>query len=212
MTDGYGNRVSGAPIAVNLDGAKTYITDENGKIRVPTKGMAANNYVAKITFEGNENYTQSSTTAKVTITKAATNLAANDVTATYNVNKYLTITLKDGNGNPISGAKIAVKLKGTKTYITNKNGQVKINVAKLVPKSYTAKITFAGGANHIKSTKNVKVTVKKAKAKIIAKKKTFKRTKKVKKYKITLSWKKINQKGKSFPENQKENIQSKNKQ
>jgi hypothetical protein len=81
---------------------------------------------------------------------------------------------------------VTVVLNGAKTYITDKNGQIKINVAKLVPKIYTAKITFNGNANYIKSAKNVKVVVKKAKAKIVAKNKKFKKAKKVKKYSITL--------------------------
>ena len=56
----------------------------------------------------------------------------------------------------------------------------------MVPKKYTAKVTFAGNSNYLKSTANVKVTVKKAKAKIKAKKKTYKAKKKTKKFKITL--------------------------
>ena len=56
----------------------------------------------------------------------------------------------------------------------------------LAPKAYTAKITFNGNTNYEKSTKNVKVTVKKAKPKLTAKKKTFKKSVKVKKYSIVL--------------------------
>ena len=126
--------------------------------------------------------------------KINTQLSANAVTTTYNINKNLVITLKDANGKVLRGVKVTVNLNGAKTYTTDKNGQVKINVAKLVPKIYTAKITFNGNDIYVKSAKNVKVTVKKAKAKIVAKKKTFKSKKKVKKYIITLK----NNKGKAI--------------
>jgi hypothetical protein len=96
------------------------------------------------------------------------------------------ITLKDANGNALSGAKLTVDLNGAREYVTDANGQVKVNVAKLVPKTYTAIITFNGDDIYAKSTKNVQVIVKKAKAKIVAKKKTFKKSKKVKKYTVTL--------------------------
>ena len=70
--------------------------------------------------------------------------------------------MKDSKGNPLSGAKITVSIKGSKTYTTNKKGQVKVPTKGLAPKKYTAKITFNGNTKYDKSTKNVKVTVKKA--------------------------------------------------
>lgn len=48
------------------------------------------------------------------------------------------------------------------------------------PKTYAAKLTFNGNANYAKSTKDVKITVKKA-IPIITAKKTFKATTKTKK-------------------------------
>ena len=186
LKDSTGKAISGVEITVDLNGAKTYTTDENGQVKINVAKLVPNTYVAKVSFAGNENYTQSNATAKVTVNKAKANLISKAVKTSYRVKKYMVITLKDSTGNPLKGAKIAVKLKGTKTYTTNKNGQIKINVAKLVPKTYTAKITFLGDKYHVQSSKSVKVTVKKAKPKIIAKKKTFKRSVKVKKYKIKL--------------------------
>ena len=98
----------------------------------------------------------------------------------------MVITLKDSKGNAISGVSVTVNLNGARTYTTDKNGQIKINVAKLVPKAYAAKISFAGNNNYKASSATVKVTVKKAKSKIVAKKKTFKKAKKIKKYAIIL--------------------------
>ena len=125
-------------------------------------------------------------TVALTVNKATTKITAPAVKTTYNIGKYLVITLKDSNGKALSGVKITVTFGKTRTYTTNKNGQVKINIAKYVPKTYNVKINFAGNDAYLNSTKSVKVVVQKAKPKITAKKKTFKRKTKVKKYSIVL--------------------------
>ena len=122
----------------------------------------------------------------ITINKAKTELAAKAVTVTYNSNKKMVITLTDINGKPLSGLKLTVKIKSDKTYTTDANGQIKINVANLVPNTYTVKITFNGDANYDMSSKDVKVTVTKATPKLTAKAKSFKKSVKTKKYTVTL--------------------------
>ena len=129
----------------------------------------------------------------VTPTKLATKLSAPKVTATYNVAKKLVITLKDANGKVLAGKKVSVKVGSiTKTLKTNAKGQVSLNVAKLVPKTYTATVKFAGDSGYTASTLKPKVVVKKAKVKLAAKAKTFKAKVKTKKYTVTLK----NNKGK----------------
>ena len=56
----------------------------------------------------------------------------------------------------------------------------------IAPKAYTAKVTFNGDTTYDKSTKDIRVTVKKATPKLTAKKKTYKTTPKTKKYTIAL--------------------------
>ncbi len=132
---------------------------------------------------------------KLTVNQRKTVIDAAAITSTYNINKNLIITLKDSQGKALIGVQVTVKIgSSTKAYKTDKNGQVKVNVAKLVPKTYTAKISFTGDVNYKASSKSVKVVVNKAKAKLTAKKKTFKRKVKVKKYTVTLK----NNKGKAI--------------
>ena len=128
----------------------------------------------------------------IVVNKDKSAVSSKAVTAVYNNNKYLVITLKDSKGKAISGAKVTVTLASAKKYTTDKNGQIKINIGKLVPKTYTAKISFAGNANYLASSTTAKVTVKKATPKMTAKAKTFKVKVKTKKYTITLK----NNKGK----------------
>ena len=121
----------------------------------------------------------------IIVLKRASKIISSPVITTYNIGKNLVITLKDGNGKPISGTVLTVKLGSSKKYTTNANGQVKINVGTLTPKTYTAKITYVGSDFYNGTTGSAKVTVKKAKPKITAKSTSFKLKLKTKKYTVT---------------------------
>ena len=164
------------------DNSGVVSVDENGKIIALKVGSA----VITVKVGGHGIYAENSTNVTVTVSKISTKITASSLTTVYNVNKNLLITLKDSKGNPLSGVKITVSIKGSKTYTTNKKGQVKVPSKGLVPKKYTAKITFNGNTKYAKSTKSVKVTVKKATPKLYAKAKTFKKSTKTKKYTVTL--------------------------
>ncbi|WP_296805335.1 Ig-like domain-containing protein [uncultured Methanobrevibacter sp.] len=168
----------------------TYVPDNSGVVRVDEKGkitaLKVGSAVITVKVGGDGVYAENSTTVTVTVSKISTKIAASSVTTVYNVNKNLVITLKDSKGNPISGVKISVNLGKSRTVKTNSKGQAKVSTNGLVPKKYTAKITFNGNTKYAKATKSVKVTVKKAKPKLTAKKKTFKGSVKIKKYTVTL--------------------------
>ena len=144
-------------ITAKINGKEAVV--ENNTITIPV--LDAGTYTLTVTAIADSNHNNVTKNATITINKAKTQLAAKAITATYNVDKKLVITLKDANGKALSGVKITVQLKGSKTYTTDKNGQVKISTKGLAPKKYTAKITFNGDKNYAKSTKDVKVTVKK---------------------------------------------------
>ena len=160
---------------VNVNGTTITVSD-----------LDVGTYTLTVTTIADVNHNNITKNATITVNKIKTQITASTVITIYNKNKDLVITLKDSNGNPLSGVKVAVELNGAKTYTTDKNGQVKVATKGLAAKTYTAKITFNGDANYDKSTKDVKVTVKKATPKITAKKKTFKAKTKTKKYTITL--------------------------
>ena len=187
LKDSQGKALIGSQITIDFNGLKNYTTDSNGQVKISTEGFASNTYPIKISYAGDDNHMGSNASTYVIINKISSQITANAVTTTYNINKNLMITLKDIKGNALSGVQVSVKIgSSTKTYKTDKNGQVKVNVATLVPKTYTALISFAGNTNYKASSKSVKVVVNKAKAKLTAKKKTFKRKVKVKKYAATL--------------------------
>ena len=168
-----------------------YTTNSNGTVTIKVNGevisgdkftpTTVGTYNVTVEVAENDYYT-AATNETSFLVKLASKITASPVTTTYNVGKYLVITLKDSNGKSISGAVLTVNLGGSKKYTTNANGQVKINVATLIPKTYNAKITYAGSDNIKGSTGSVKVTVKKAKPKITAKAARYKLNVKTKKY------------------------------
>ncbi|WP_407410666.1 hypothetical protein, partial [Methanobrevibacter sp.] len=169
-------------ITAKIDGNDVTVVD----FTIPLSGLNAGTYNLAVTTIPDEDHNPVTVNATITINKLQTVLTGNAVTAVYNINKNLVITLKDAKGNPVTGASVTVNLNGLKTYTTDSNGQIKVSTKGLAPKAYTAKVTFNGNANYVASAKDIKVTVKKATPKMTAKKKTFKRTVKTKKYTIVL--------------------------
>ena len=179
-------------VSVTTTGA-TGITAKIGESEVKVDGFVISipaldvgTYTLTVTTIADNNHNNVTKNATITVNKLKTELTGNAITTTYNVNKDLVITLKDITGKALSGVKVTVDLNGAKTYTTDKNGQVKVSTKGLAPKAYTAKVTFNGDTTYDNSTKDIKVTVKKATPKLTAKKKTFKTTPKTKKYTIVL--------------------------
>lgn len=198
LTDG-ANPIAGATVKYTVNGGdeQTDVTGEDGKFTI--SGLTGEVTIA-VNYEGNDSFNPISdsmffnfTEEPVVPAKVATKITAPKVTATYNVAKKLVITLTDKDGKALANKKVTVKV-GTisKTLTTNAKGQVSLNVATLVPKTYTATVKFAGDDSYIASSVSPKVVVSKAKPQIVAKAKTFKVKTKTKKYTVTLK----NNKGK----------------
>ena len=147
----------------------------------------AGTYKAIVGYEGIYNYYGTTLSTTIVVYKKSSTLTAPKVTATYAVNKYLVINLKDASGNILANKKVTVKV-GTisKTLTTNAKGQVSVLVSSLVPKTYTATISFAGDSYYDKSSTTASVVVKKATPRLTAYAKTFRKSVKTKKYTITL--------------------------
>jgi len=198
LTDNSSAPIAGATVKYTVNGGEeqTDVTGEDGKFTI--SGLTGEVTIA-VSYEGNESFNGISdskffnfTEEPVVPPKVATKITAPKVTATYNVAKNLVITLT-ANGKALANKKVTVKV-GTisKTLTTNAKGQVSLNVATLVPKTYTATVKFAGDDSYIASSVSPKVVVSKAKPQIVAKAKTFKVKVKTKKYTVTLK----NNKGK----------------
>ena len=199
LTDNSSAPIAGATVKYTVNGGEeqTVTTGEDGKATIT--GLTGEVTIA-VNYEGNESFKPISdskffnfTEEPVVPAKVATKITAPKVSAVYNVAKNLVITLTDKDGKALANKKVTVKVATiSKTLTTNAKGQVSLNVATLVPKTYTATVKFAGDDSYIASSVSPKVVVSKAKPKITAKAKTFKVKVKTKKYTVTLK----NNKGK----------------
>ena len=195
LTDEQNKPMADYEVEIVTNGRVSYeYTDNKGKIAL---NNLLGNYSFEISYPGDEyvGYAPCKVFKNFTFAKSklCTVLSASKVSATYNVAKNLVITLKDSNGKALANKKVTVKVGAiSKTLTTNSKGQVSLNVATLVPKTYTATVKFAGDSSYSASTVKPKVVVNKAKVKLTAKAKTFKVKAKVKKYTATLK----NNKGK----------------
>lgn len=160
----------------------------NGK-KVTVSGLAAGDYVLKITTN-DTNFEVSSDTANITVNKATTTVSPlAKVTTTYYSSGTLVACLKDANGNPIQGKNVTVVIgKYTFNGVTNGKGRIYVTT----PKEFTAgkyypKLSFAGDENYTASEGTAKIVVNKATPNLKYKTKvTFKRSDKKKRYTITL--------------------------
>ncbi len=185
--------ISGANIKYSVNGGdeQTNFTDEDGKFTI--SGLNGEVFIA-VSYEGNEsfnpitgsktfNFTDEPLTNGTNGTDEGgennqivlTKLAAPQLKAVYNIDKYFVITLKDADGNVLSNKKISVKLGSIiKILTTDSKGHTNFNVAALVPNTYTAVVRFEGDDDYAASSVKSIVVVSKANVKIIAKAKSFK--------------------------------------
>ena len=174
-------------VIVNVNDKDYLIGIVNGKGNLTLSGLTFGTYTVNATFAGEGKYAKSgSNNVSLEVNRIKTQLTADSITVTYNGNSDLLITLKDNNGNAVRNANVIVNINGAKTLTTDSNGQVKLSTNGLAPNIYAAKITFDGNAVYDISSKEVKVTVKKATPALTAKAKTFKAKVKTKKYTIAL--------------------------
>ena len=172
------NTIIGKEITIN------YTTNSNGTVTIKVNGetikdgkftpTTADTYNLTVEVAENEYYTKATNQTTFTVGKAASKIIVNLVTTTYNVNKYLEITLKDENGHPIIFAPLIINFIDTpQIFLTNLKGQFKINVATLPPNTYSTIIIYLGTDDFKGSTITVPVTIKKANPKITAKSAKF---------------------------------------
>ncbi|MBQ9160573.1 MAG: hypothetical protein IJ122_04530 [Methanobrevibacter sp.] len=121
-----------------------------------------------------------------TVEKVKTTLSAASITMTYTYSGALVATLKDENGNAVSGATITFNFGNAVYNITTDSEGNAVRTIGLAPKVYTVNIAYAGNDTYVGSSATAKVTVYKATPVFTAKAQKFKASTKTKKYTVTL--------------------------
>ena len=192
----YGSSVN---VAVTTQGATGITAEIDGKEVNATgnvitiSGLNAGTHTLTVTTIPDENHTSVNKTANITVNKLDSIITASDKAYVINYGGTYEITLKDEKGNVLSGQTVTFALNGKNigSGVTNANGVASITLTGATLKTAKAGtrnlvVNFAGGTNYNGASKTVKITINKEKTKIAAKKKTFKKSQKVKKYTITL--------------------------
>ena len=206
VKDSGGNPFVGKIITFVLNGKNigTATTDASGVAKIKLtpnilKAATAGTRNLVVSYAGDEILTPVTKTVAIKINKENIKFVAKNVKYIINYGKYYSVTVKDSKGNVVAGKKVSFVLKGKKigTVTTNAKGIARIKLtAKTLKKAKAGTkklvIKFSGDSFYNAFSKTVKVTIKKEKTKIVAKKKTFKRALKTKKYSIKLK----NSKGK----------------
>lgn len=189
LKDNYGNPISNETVSFKTTGnAMTGKTDENGIAKF-LMNLAPGSYNATVSFAGNKTHQSNSTTLRILVNALREKISINQYsfTSVYNEGKYITVTLNDISGKGISNKQFIVNFNGkTKKYLTNANGQIKLPISTLVPKTYKVTINFLGDEKYEPASFNITLVVKKAKLHLFASKKKFNVKTHVKKYKVTL--------------------------
>ena len=160
---GQNDVIVGEKIFVNLNGAKTLITDDNGQVKVPIIGLNPNTYTATITFDENSDYEKITKSVKVIVKKATPKLTSKAKTFKKSLKtKKYTVTLKTNQNKVMKNTKLTLKVNG-KTYSakTNAKGQATFKITKLTKKGkFNAVVTYKGNVYYNKVVKKVQITIK----------------------------------------------------
>ena len=164
LTDSKNSPLANTQISVDLGkGAEPQITDSNGQVKISTSSLAPSTYTAKIKYNGDEKYTESSTEVKVTVNKATPKLTASKKTFKKSVKtKKYTVTLKTNKNKVIKNAWITLKV-NKKTYKvkTNSKGQSTFKITNLKKKgTFTAIVKYSGNKYYKAKTVKPKIIVK----------------------------------------------------
>ena len=165
LHDSDGSILKNAPVKVNVHGAlKTYRTNNNGQVLVPTNSLSPGSYYVLVNYDGDSKYFKASSSATITVKKAKPNMIVSNMKyyAKEKTKKFYMI-LKDNLYRVMKNTKVTLKVKG-KTYTakTNSNGRATFKITKLKKKGkYTATVKYNGNGFYTALSKSAKITVKK---------------------------------------------------
>lgn len=190
--DENGNPIKNATIFITVNGKDLQeTTDEQGVAAFLTDDWDVGEYLVEINYAGNVTYGPKSIEGYIQIEpRVADIVSSSSATVLLTAVKkgaYYKVTLKDDRGNVLAGKTVYITFNGkTQKYTTDKNGVInfKLSASKVGTQKITIK--FNTDSNYVAVTKTATVKFTKEATKLTAKNKKFKKSKKVKKYSVTL--------------------------
>lgn len=146
-------------------------TFDNTNGTLSMQELKVGKYLVELSTEGSIKSTKVST--NLTVTKATISIAISSFSEEYQTNKNVTITVKNSQGEAMSG--IVIHLYMPKTagkdyyFMTGSDGTSKISVTNLIPGSYSMTVSNNDTKNINKKSATKSIYIKKMKVKIVAK-------------------------------------------
>lgn len=188
LIDGHNNILTNKNVTLKLISSNNNysmnpvgLNTNNGSVKFNIN-LPAGKYKFMLSFESDGYYDSSNYTFDVNVVKNSTQVIASNMNASAvikaidgKIGKYLKITLKDGNGNVLSGKTVIFTFKDlTFSRVTNKSGVARLQINIATAGTYSFKISFAGDEKFSASSKTVKVYIKKQSLKLTVPNKTYK--------------------------------------
>ena len=145
-TDATGN------VAIKINGKQLDTIDANETITVKLNNQPGE-YIADITYSGDNNYESDSTTQQYTIKKAETS-----ITAKQTPSEEGTATI-EANITDVDSGIILVDIDGKKFYGDINNGKATVNIEGMPEGNYTANIKFSGNEKYNPTTTTTDIKI-----------------------------------------------------
>lgn len=145
-------------------------TNANGKATITIPVLAKGTYKIKYSYKGSDNYYSDSGSAKLVVAKATTKMTSKIMVVDYKDGSHFKIKLTDKNGKELANKEVKVKFNGvTKTYKTNKYGNVHVPLKNVKPGNYLIKYYHSTKGNKDYSSGSNRAIILKLDAKVSAK-------------------------------------------
>lgn len=164
-----GNPISnGETVTITVNNQTYNGTLENGTVTISilasyAKKFIPNTYIANVTFDGNDNLKNASTSFKLVVKKGTPKITASAKTFKVSTKtKKYTITLKNHKNSLMKNAKVTIKVNG-KTFkaTTNEKGKATFKITNLKKRAiYYALVKYNTSKYYNMVSKKVKITVK----------------------------------------------------
>lgn len=150
-------------------------TNENGKATITIPVLSRGTYKISYKYKGSDNYYSDSGSAKLVVAKPTTKFTSKIMVVEYKDGSKFKVKLTDSDGKNLANKKVKIKFNGdTKTYTTNKYGNVHVSLKDVKPGNYLVKFYHSTkGAKDYSSGSN-RVIILKLTAKVSAKDLTMK--------------------------------------
>ncbi len=165
LTNSKGNAISNQKITFKFNGKiYTATTNHVGIAKVKVSLSSKKTYLVSISYDGNDDYKSSTTSAKITVKSGSkkSKIKASNFKVKKNKKKTLKMKLTNNEGKALKSQKVLLKLNGkTFTIKTSGKGLAKFSIKLKKVKKYKCVMKFLGNANYKACSKTIIISVNK---------------------------------------------------